>query len=425
LHVQLALDVSWSRIDGTRSALCRLAMFFGPFAILLTWLIGVLTLAVLGGGVYLLWAWYVGALGGTGYLVAGAAMTLWSVLGRWLVLQFHSRGFDEPHTLRADSEVRLPTRDGTTLYVERYGPPNAPAIVLTHGAGANRTSWYYVIQALRERYQVLVWDMPGLGHSDKPKHADYSLERHAEDLRAVVGLARDNPVILAGHSMGGMVLLTFCRLFPELIGPTVRGVALVDTSHTNPARTTTARQFIQAIQKPLLEPLLHVTAWLAPLVWIMSWLGYINGSSHLLGMLLGFAGSQTRGQLDLATRYNPLAWPGVQARESLAMFRYDATDVLASVQVPVLVFTGHLDRLIVPETARFMSERLPRGRFVRLEPAGHMLVFERHDQLVSELSGLADSVLSPSGAVAQHENFARVGALPHAVRIGLAGDQQK
>ena len=52
----------------------------------------------------------------------------------------------------------------------------------------------------------------------------------------------------------------------------------------------------------------------------MSWLGYFNGSSHLVGMMAGFAGTQTRGQLDLAVRYNPLAWPGVQARETFAMF---------------------------------------------------------------------------------------------------------
>jgi hypothetical protein len=48
---------------------------------------------------------------------------------------------------------------------------------------------------------------------------------------------------------------------------------------------------------------LRITTWLAPIVWLMSWLGYINGSPHQLGMLLGFAGSQTPGQLDLATRY--------------------------------------------------------------------------------------------------------------------------
>jgi pimeloyl-ACP methyl ester carboxylesterase len=293
--------------------------------------------------------------------------------------------------------VRLPRPDGTALYVERYGPADAPAVVLTHGAGANRTSWYYAIRALSQRFQVLAWDMPGLGHSDKPRHGDYSLERHARDLEAVLGVAAGQPAVLVGHSMGGMVLLTFCRLFPHHLGTLVRGLALVDTSYTNPARTTTASGFVRAVQKPLLEPLLHLTAWVAPLVWLMSWLGYFNGSSQVMGMFFGFAGSQTRGQLDLAARYNPLAWPGVQAHETLAMFRYDATPVLASLPVPTLVFTGHLDRLIVPETARFMAEHVPQAQLRRLEPAGHMAVFERHDRLVSELAAFADQVLVPAG----------------------------
>jgi len=113
--------------------------------------------------------------------------------------------------------------------------------------------------------------------------------------------------------------------------------------------------------------------------------------------IAGFAGSQTRGQLDLATRYNPLAWPSVQARETLAMFRYDATTVLNAIPVPRLVFTGHLDRLIVPETAQFMSELIPQAQLVRLEPAGHMPVFERHDRLVSELAAFAVGVLPLHG----------------------------
>jgi pimeloyl-ACP methyl ester carboxylesterase len=368
-------------------------MFFAPFPLLLTWLAGLFSLALIGGGVYLIWAWYVGAVVGTAYLVAGVVMTLLTFVGRWIVLMFHPRGPDEPHTLQPDSEVRLTRPDGTSLYVERYGPTEAPAIVLTHGAGANRTSWYYAIRSLSERFQVIVWDMPGLGHSQKAGHGDYSLERHARDLEAVLSVAGDQKAVLVGHSMGGMVLLTFCRLFPEHLVSRVRGLALVDTSYTNPAHTTTAAGLIRTIQKPVLEPLLHVTAWLAPLVWLMSWMGYLNGSSHLIGIVAGFAGSQTRGQLDLAVRYNPLAWPGVQARETLAMFRYDATGVLKNIPVPTLVFTGDLDRLIVPETARFMSDNAPQAQLVRLEPAGHMAVFERHDRMVSELSTFATDLL--------------------------------
>jgi pimeloyl-ACP methyl ester carboxylesterase len=370
-------------------------MFFAPFPLLFTWLINLLSLAILGGGIYLLWAWYVGAVVGTGYLIAGLLMTLWTFVGRWIVLLFHPRGSDEPHTLEPRAKITLTRPDGTSLYVERYGQLDAPAIVLTHGAGANRTLWYYVIRALSDRFQIVLWDMPGLGHSQKPKHGDYSLERHAQDLESVLGVAAGQPSLLVGHSMGGMVTLTFCRLYPKHLGTRVKGLALVDTSYTNPVRTTTGSSFFRAVQRPVLEPLLHLTAWLAPLVWLMSWLGYFNGSSHLMNIFSGFAGSETRGQLDLATRYNPLAWPGVQARETLAMFRYDATEVLPTIRVPTWVFTGHLDRMIVPETASFMRDRLPHALLKHLKPGGHMAVFECHDRFVSELTALTDEVLVP------------------------------
>jgi len=129
--------------------------------------------------------------------------------------------------------------------------------------------------------------MPGLGHSRKPRDGDYSLERHARDLEAVIGVVGGRPDVLVGHSMGGMVLLTFCRLFREDLARRIHGTVLVDTSHTNPVCTTTASGLMRALQKPVLEPLLHLTAWLAPAVWLMSWLGYFNGSSHLVGMVAG------------------------------------------------------------------------------------------------------------------------------------------
>src|SRR6478736_6154616 len=109
-------------------------MFFMPFTLLPTLLLGLLSLALLGGGGYLLWAWYVGAIVGTGYLAAGLAMTLWTFAGRWVVLYlFRRRGVDEPRATRPDSIIRLPRPDGTDLQVETYGPPDAPPIVFTHG----------------------------------------------------------------------------------------------------------------------------------------------------------------------------------------------------------------------------------------------------------------------------------------------------
>jgi pimeloyl-ACP methyl ester carboxylesterase len=377
-------------------------MFLMPFALLPTILLGLLSLALLGGGLYLLWAWYVGMVVGTSYLVASLAMLLWSLAGRWVVLLLFRRpGPDEPGETPPDAILRVSRPDGSELQVESYGSPEAPPIIFTHGAGANSTEWYYAKRHLAERFRVLVWDAPGVRRSQVPASGDFSLEQHARDLHAVLAVAGKHPAVLVGHSMGGMVVLTFCRLFPEALGTRVQSLVLVDTSFTNPTRTTTWAGLFSALQKPLLEPLLHLMVWLSPLVWLMQWLSYLNGSAHLASMLTGFTGTETHGQLDLATRYNAVTSPAVVARQNLAMFRYDATEILGRLRLPVLLITGHLDRMIVPETSRTMQARISGAHLEMLEPAGHMGLFEQHTRLVQLIHDFAAQRLERPGTLSK------------------------
>jgi hypothetical protein len=106
-----------------------------PFGLLFLWLLGLLSLALLGGSLYLLWAWYVGLVIGTGYLVASLVMFVLSFTGRWLVLLFHPSGPDEPTAARAGVVQRIGRPDGTQLQVERYAPPTAPCSYLLTGTG--------------------------------------------------------------------------------------------------------------------------------------------------------------------------------------------------------------------------------------------------------------------------------------------------
>jgi pimeloyl-ACP methyl ester carboxylesterase len=76
----------------------------------------------------------------------------------------------------------------------------------------------------------------------------------------------------------------------------------------------------------------------------------------------------------------------------LAMFRYDASQVLPNIPVPAVVFTGDLDRLIIPETATYIRRHLPNAELVRLEPAGHMSIFERGRELSATLALFAGNV---------------------------------
>ena len=189
-------------------------------------------------------------------------------------------GTDEPRSTRGGDVQTLDRPDGSVIRVESYGPEDAPPIVFTHGWGANSTEWYYAKKHLADRFRLIVWDIPGSGLSKKPDDNDYSLEAMAADLEAVLGVAGGRPAVLVGHSIGGMITLTFCRLFPAALGTRVAGLVLVHTTPTNPVRTTQWAGLYTAIEKPVIVPILYLTIALWPLVWAMNWLSYWNGSFY-------------------------------------------------------------------------------------------------------------------------------------------------
>jgi pimeloyl-ACP methyl ester carboxylesterase len=361
-------------------------MLFMPLNVLIIWLVGLLSIGILGGGIYILYEWYIGELVEMSYLLTGLAMVAWSFGGRFISLPlFRRSGTDEPKDTRSTTVQRVPRPDGTVLQVEFYGPEDGQPIILSHGWGPNSTVWYYAKRQLSDRFRVIVWDLPGLGKSSKPQNKDYSLEKYARDLKAVVDLVGEKPVMLLGHSMGGMLMLTFCRLFPEYLGSRVASLILVDTTYTNPLKTSIFSKLLRILQKPLLEPLLYLTIGLSPLLWLMTWLSYLNGSLHISVELSGFTGTETRGQLDFSALLSALGSPGVLARGTLAMFKYDETATLPIINVPVLLIVGASDIATKPTASIRMKAELPQSDLVILKPGGHMSLMEQNEQFAKAI----------------------------------------
>ncbi|HEY9908908.1 MAG TPA: alpha/beta hydrolase [Thermosynechococcaceae cyanobacterium] len=350
-----------------------------PLDFLLRWLTGLLTSALLGGGIYVLHEWYTEELIDRAWLILGWGLVGWSILGFLPLSLLRRWGKNEPKMRRSQEVQRLTRPDGSEIQVEFYGSPDAPPLILTHGWGPNSTVWYYAKQQLAQHFRVIVWDLPGLGKSNKPKNRDYSIEKYARDLEAILSLV-DQPALLLGHSMGGMIILTFCRLFPEHLEHRVSGLILVDTTYTNPLKTAIFHHLLLPLQKPLIEPLLHMTIALSPLLWLITGLSYLNGSMYITAELSGFTGRETRGQLDFTTRLGLLGSPGVLARGVLAMLRFDETNTLPTIPVPTLVIVGHTDIATLPKANHRLSADIPKAELVELRPAGHMGLMERHDQ---------------------------------------------
>jgi len=326
-------------------------------------------------------------------LVLGTAILLFALAGRHLVSLSYPAGPDEPSAMRTGTVKELPGNGNSTIHTEIYGDSNAPTLLFTHGWGTNSTEWYYAKKHLGARFRLILWDNPGLGESTQPENRNFALERQAADLRSVLSLAEGKPVVLVGHSIGGMVNLTFCRMFPELIGTQIAGIVQLDTSYTNPVKTTKSSETNLALQKPVGEPILHVMIALSPRVRAMNWLSYQNGMAQLMNAHSSFAGSETKGQLDLVSRYQYESSPAVVARGTLAMFHWDATPVLPHVNAPVLILVGEQDTTTLPIASEFMHKTMPSAELQIINPSAHYALLEQNEKVDSAIAQFASAHL--------------------------------
>lgn len=329
-------------------------------------------------------------------LVLGLALVLFTFAGRFMIQLAFPAGAEEPKERHSEAVQYLTRPDGTKLHTEVWGRPDAPTLVFTHGWGTSNTEWYYAKRQLSGQFQLIFWDLPGLGQSTQPADRNFSLEKMASDLEAVVSLAHGKPVVLVGHSIGGMINLTFCRLFPDRLGRQVAGIVQVNTSYTNPVLTTKNAGFSRAMQKPVAEPLLHAMIGLSPVFRALNWLSYQNGTSHLMNAHSSFAGSETWGQLDLISRYGYQSPPAVVARGTLAMFHWDATPVLPRVNVPVLLLVGQQDTTTLPSASQYMQQTMPQARLERVSPSAHYGLLEQNQRYDSALARFASTCLNRS-----------------------------
>ena len=408
-----------------------------PIFILQAWLLGFLSLGILGGAVYLAhewlqrsWAWdpvrqvsvFAPNFGSNQEtmlfsialllaLIALAGGTIVKVILRLTRPAKPEDGIDPRISPKPVSQQRLRRTDGSDLHVEFYGPEDGILIVLTHGWGLHGGEWNYLKRELAGDFRLIVWDEPGLGDSTRPTSRDYSINNLARSLEAVLALAGGKPAILLGHSIGGMIILTFCRLFPSALGSRVSGLVLLHTTPTNPVRTTSGSAFYTAIEKPVLMPLMYLTIALSPLVWLMNWLSYLNGSAHLMNKLSSFGGTETWEQIDFATRFQPQASPAVLARGMLGMMRYDATKTLAAISVPTLVVAGDRDSTTKPEASERICASVPGARLIKLTPAKHLGLIEHHERYAKAVREFAYATQAQtSSAAGRTQDLAKIPA---------------
>ncbi|MFC5001714.1 alpha/beta fold hydrolase [Dactylosporangium cerinum] len=315
-------------------------------------------------------------------------------------------------TVVSSSVVRL--ADGAGLYSVLYPPASDGAgaartpvtVVLLHGWTLDNRLWRQQIADLPARLgavvdmpvQLLTFDLRGHGRSSATSGTDATLEQLGDDLAEVLdALVPTGPVVLVGHSLGGMAIMEYAQRHAKSFAARTVGVVLVSTSAEGSSRTSYGLSPRLARVMRILEIqgaglLARSGAWrphrrlmplLAPGVrWLVFGHRVDTSWVALTASMVGNA---------------PLCAIG-GFRPSVDL--HHRVDTLAAMRgLPAAVLVGTLDRLTPPACAATITGELPDAELITCEDAGHMLPIERPDMVTDAIVGVVRRAARSTGAV--------------------------
>ncbi|RBY95672.1 alpha/beta hydrolase [Blastococcus sp. TF02-8] len=283
------------------------------------------------------------------------------------------------------------------LHVEFDGPESAPVTVLfSHGFTARLAEWELQRLALRDRYRLVFWDQRGHGRSAATPLHDATIDRTGRDLGQVLDAAvPSGPVVLAGHSMGGMSIMALARQRPELFGTRVVGAFLMATSAGGLVESGLLGRLLKIVRRLHLLPVyLRVLQLVAPLMERFRWRGSPFGRWFTRRFLFGNRADADRTSVRLVQgllEETPFPVTAAFYATFLDHEEYGSLPVLA--RVPVTVVAATHDRLTPAAHGRRLAAEIgPGAELVMVQGAGHSVNLTRTDVVDRALLDLLDRV---------------------------------
>jgi non-heme chloroperoxidase len=260
---------------------------------------------------------------------------------------------------------------GLRLHVREWGKTDGPPILFIHGWSQNHLCWARQYDsALAEEFRLVAYDLRGHGMSEAPLEPGHYTDGKlwAEDVAAIIEeLHLDRPV-LVGWSYGAFVICDFVRAYGQdriaaidfvegavklggaafgtLIGPGFLDHFAGATADDLPTNITAMRSFVRAcVVKPVPDA-----------------------------------------DLETAICWN-VAVPAA-VRANLAAREIDCDDVLAALQVPLLVTQGRADTVVLPAMAEHVLATCPTAEASWYEGTGHVPHLEESQRFNRELAEL-------------------------------------
>ena len=306
---------------------------------------------------------------------ATAAGALGALAGIALLRRSRGRAVPDPNDAAhydlpsgADRVVR--TDDGAELAVSDVG--HGPAVVLAHCWMGAREVWAPVAHRLvASGHRVVLYDQRGHGASTVGADG-FTIPRLGADLAAVLEAVDVRDAVLAGHSMGGMTVMSLLAHHPEVASDRGRAAVLVATAAGGLAGSM-PRQAESLLSSPIVDRMLR------------------SG----FGPSLQRAVVGARPCRDHLVRWRDVMVacpPDARIGWLRAMRDMDLRPALAAVDLPVTILVGSHDRVTPPRFAWELARLMPAARLRVLEGHGHTLPFEAAADVAGEL---AEAVRAP------------------------------
>ena len=302
----------------------------------------------------------------------------------------------------ASREVVVLADDGVPLHVEIDEPQGIPAemsngqpaatVVFSHGYTLSLRSWVFQRRSLKAAgYRVVLWDARGHGQSGAGSKESYEIDQLGHDLYSVIkAVVPRGPLILVGHSMGGMTMMALAAHHPHLIKDRVIGAAFVATSPGG----------ISAVSWGLGKVLGKAVHRLGPFA-----VGQLAGRQSLVDSVLKAGREVEEYFVDLYSFASPVPLSIVRLTADMIfktrievisdfMETFDKHDKREALEqfigVETLVINGIQDMMTPPEHSEEIVKLIPGSEHVLVNDAGHIIMLEHGDVVSEQLLSLIE-----------------------------------